>query len=203
MEINKVRLTGTLTSNLCDYVIPKKERENPMKIGWLSCRRRSGVIDKIPFVVPPENFVAIPSSVWENKQLRIYGHITKLPIFEDKNRFTMVVFAESVFGCQLAENEDENSVQIEGVVFKPPIYRQTPFGRMITDLYLVTPRNKRFIPVIAWGKWAEMAGYYNVGDHIVVNARFQSREYDKYSDGNYEKMLTFELSAFKLTRIMK
>lgn len=200
MELNKVRLTGKIGSQLANYSVPN--RESSMKFGWLLCRRKSGTIDTIPFVVPIEVYRAVSTKVWENG-IKIYGHIIKLPIFEGRDRrFVMVIFVESVFACILAEDEDINDVEVEGIVYKPPIYRITPLGRQITELSVLTPRNKRFIPVIAWERIAELASYYNVGDHIVVNGRFQSREYDKLNaNGDVEKMLTFELSAFRLNRL--
>ena len=51
----------------------------------------------------------------------------------------------------------QNEAVLTGTVCKPPVYRQTPLGRQITDLCLAVPRLYRrtdYIPCILWGRTA-------------------------------------------------
>ena len=76
-----------------------------------------------------------------------------------------------------------------GALCKPPVYRSTPFGREICDLMLAVNRafgKSDYIPCIAWGRNAQYAARFRVGDRLRVTGRLQSREYQKLLDnGEY------------------
>ncbi len=65
---------------------------------------------------------------------------------------------------------------------KKPIYRQTPFGREISDILLAVNRayNKSdYIPCIAWGRTARFCENMEVGTEVKIIGRVQSRQYEK------------------------
>jgi single-stranded DNA-binding protein len=56
-----------------------------------------------------------------------------------------------------------------------------------------------YIPCIAWGRNAQYAARFNVGDRISLTGRLQSREYQKLLDnGEYMTRNAYEVSAFTL-----
>ena len=57
-----------------------------------------------------------------------------------------------------------------------------------------------YIPVIFWGNNALRAHGLEVGSHICVSGRIQSREYEKKSSlGEVNLHTTYEVSGFRLT----
>ena len=94
----------------------------------------------------------------------------------------------------------------EGIIkylgLRKPIYRQTPFGREISDILLAVNRayNKSdYIPCIAWGRTARFCENLAVGTELRVIGRVQSREYEKkYEDGTVEKRIAYEVSVSNL-----
>ena len=85
---------------------------------------------------------------------------------------------------------------------KKPIYRQTPFGREISDLLLAVNRayNKSdYIPCIAWGRNARFCENIPVGTEVKIVGRVQSRMYEKkHEDGTVENRVAYEVSIGSL-----
>ena len=114
---------------------------------------------------------------------------------------------------EVEENEEEeseivrkdtitNEVVLVGYLCKKPIYRQTPFGREISDILLAVNRayNKSdYIPCIAWGRNARFCQNLEVGSEVKVVGRVQSRTYEKkYEDGTSETKVAYEVSIGSL-----
>lgn len=97
---------------------------------------------------------------------------------------------------------DENSIFIDGYICKEPKYRETPLGREITDILLAVNRpygKSDYIPCICWGRNARFAGNLEIGTHIQIEGRIQSREYQKkISDDEFEARTAYEVSASKI-----
>ena len=95
-----------------------------------------------------------------------------------------------------------NEVVLVGYICKKPIYRQTPFGREISDLLLAVNRayNKSdYIPCIAWGRNARFCQNLEVGSQVKIVGRIQSRTYEKkYEDGTSETRVAYEVSVGSL-----
>ena len=122
------------------------------------------------------------------------------------------MFAKDV--AELEENSEEeenemvkkdiitNEVVLVGFICKKPIYRQTPFGREISDILLAVNRayNKSdYIPCIAWGRNARFCQNLEVGTQVKVVGRIQSRMYEKkHEDGTVENRVAYEVSVGSL-----
>lgn len=122
---------------------------------------------------------------------------------ENKNRLVLSVFAREV--CFLeGDNEEQNPnhIFLDGYVCKRPVYRKTPLGREIADVLLAVNRpygKSDYIPCICWGRNARFADQFEVGTHIQLWGRIQSREYQKkLSEEEYEKRIAYEVSVSKL-----
>lgn len=75
-----------------------------------------------------------------------------------------------------------NQIFLDGYICKQPVYRKTPLGREIADLLLAVNRpygKSDYIPCICWGRNARFASAFEVGEHVQVMGRIQSREYMK------------------------
>ena len=99
-----------------------------------------------------------------------------------------------------------NSIWLDGYICKEPIYRKTPLGREIADLLLavIRPYGKSdYIPCICWGRNARYASGFEVGEHVQLLGRIQSREYVKrISDTETEKRVAYEVSVSKLEKTL-
>ena len=95
-----------------------------------------------------------------------------------------------------------NYIFLDGYVCKPPIYRKTPLGREIADVLLAVNRpygKSDYIPCICWGRNARFADGFQVGGHVQLWGRIQSREYQKkLSETEFEKRIAYEVSVSKL-----
>ena len=127
----------------------------------------------------------------------------------ERSRLILTVFAKDVvLEESLPEEEREelrktsNIVTLSGYICKKPIYRQTPFGREISDILLAVNRayNKSdYIPSIAWGRNARFSQNLPTGTEVKIVGRVQSRNYEKkHEDGTIENRVAYEVSIASL-----
>ena len=177
----------------------------------LEIPRLSGNSDIIPITIS-ERLIK-EDTLQSGKKLLVKGQFRSYNSYEnEKNRLILTVFAKDV--VELEENSEEeenemvkkdiitNEVVLVGFICKKPIYRQTPFGREISDLLLAVNRayNKSdYIPCIAWGRNARFCQNLEVGTQVKVVGRVQSRMYEKkHEDGTVENRVAYEVSVGSL-----
>jgi single-stranded DNA-binding protein len=122
---------------------------------------------------------------------------------EDRNRLVLSVFAREIsFVEEELDGAKTNNILLDGYICKAPVYRKTPLGREIADLLLAVNRpygKSDYIPCICWGRNARYASSFEVGEHVQVLGRIQSREYvKKLSEVETEKRVAYEVSVSKL-----
>lgn len=174
----------------------------------LAVPRLSGNADIIPITVSERllsiNDLQIDSKITVEGQFRSYNSYEN-----ERNKLVLTVFAKDIKFVEDQEAEIEvskdvvsNEVTLNGYICKKPIYRQTPFGREISDLLLAVNRayNKSdYIPCIAWGRNARFCENIPVGTEVKVVGRVQSRTYEKkYEDGTVETKVAYEVSVSSL-----
>lgn len=120
-----------------------------------------------------------------------------------KNKLVLSVFARELeFVDEMPESSKTNQIYLDGYICKDPIYRKTPLGREIADLLLAVNRpygKSDYIPCICWGRNARYASAFEVGGHVLIWGRIQSREYIKRTGENEtEKRVAYEVSVSKL-----
>ena len=174
----------------------------------LEVPRLSGNEDIIPITISERLIANFDLTI--GRKVVIEGQFRSYNSYEnEKNRLVLTVFAKNVTLLEDQENEVEakkdfisNEVTLIGYICKKPIYRQTPFGREISDILLAVNRaysKSDYIPCIAWGRTARFCENLEVGTELRVTGRVQSREYEKkYEDGTVEKRIAYEVSVSNL-----
>ena len=121
---------------------------------------------------------------------------------EKKNRLILSVFAAELNPVTEGEFIGENHIDLDGYVCKEPVYRKTPLGREIADLLIAVNRaygKSDYIPCITWGRNARFAGKLQVGEHVAIWGRIQSREYQKRIDNDQViSKVAYEVSVSKM-----
>ena len=165
----------------------------------ISVNRLSDSVDIIPLMIS-ERLVDVTEDlrgviIEASGQFRSYNRHE-----ENKNRLMLSIFVREL---QLYDNyEEENSTNqifLDGYICKPAIYRRTPLGREIADVLIAVNRpygKSDYIPCIAWGRNARFAAGFEVGSHIQIYGRIQSREYvKKISEDECERRTAYEVSV--------
>ena len=205
LENNHLVLVGKVTS---DKRLSHEIYGEKFYIFDLAVPRLSGNADIIPITVSERllsiNELQIGSKITVEGQFRSYNSYEN-----ERNRLVLTVFAKEIKFIEDQEAEIEvskdvvsNEVILNGYICKKPIYRQTPFGREISDLLLAVNRayNKSdYIPCIAWGRNARFCENIPVGTEVKIVGRVQSRTYEKkYEDGRVETKVAYEVSVSSL-----
>lgn len=205
LENNHLVLVGKVTS---DKRFSHEIYGEKFYIFDLAVPRLSGNADIIPITVSERllsiNDLQIDSKITVEGQFRSYNSYEN-----ERNRLVLTVFAKDIKFVENQEEEIEvskevvsNEVTLNGYICKKPIYRQTPFGREISDLLLAVNRayNKSdYIPCIAWGRNARFCENIPVGTEVKIVGRVQSRTYEKkYEDGTVETKVAYEVSVSSL-----
>ena len=125
---------------------------------------------------------------------------------ESRNRLVLSLFVRELIYLDDEEvNTRPNQIYLDGYICKVPIYRMTPLGREIADVLLAVNRaygKSDYIPCICWGRNARFAGRLEVGEHVAVWGRIQSREYQKKtSEEDVIKKVAYEVSVSKMERL--
>lgn len=199
MENNKVELAGVIISE--PEFMYESYGENFYKMS-LGVKRKSGAVDEIPLTISERLFDM--EDRYSGMAVRVSGSYRSFNKQEGTRRRLIL----SVFVCDIEAidskdaNIDKNCITINGYVCKEPIYRKTPLGREIADLLIAVNRSygkSDYIPCVVWGRNARFVGQLEVGTHIEINGRIQSRGYiKKYEDGTEEQRTAYEVSVSKI-----
>jgi len=205
LENNHLTLVGKVTSEkrFSHEVYGEKFYIFDMEVA-----RLSDTTDIIPVTaserILSDELLTIGNKLIIRGQFRSYNSYVN-----EKSKLILTVFAKDILTeSDLNEEELEetnktsNEVTLTGYICKPPIYRQTPFGREIADVLLAVNRayNKSdYIPTIAWGRTARFCQNLPIGTELKIVGRVQSRNYEKkYEDGTVEPRVAYEVSISSL-----
>ena len=165
-------------------------------------KRLSDSEDRIPLMVS-ERLVDV-SQDYEGEYIMVQGQFRSYNRHEEKkNRLVLSVFVRELSFVEEADDSIKtNQIFLDGYICKPPVYRKTPLGREIADLLLAVNRpygKSDYIPCICWGRNARYASAFEVGGHVLLWGRIQSREYiKKLGENETEKRTAYEVSVSKL-----
>ena len=168
-------------------------------------RRLSNSEDRIPLMIS-ERLIDVSQDytgefIMASGQFRSYNRHD-----EQKNRLVLSVFVREVsFIDEELDGAKTNSIFLDGYICKLPVYRKTPLGREIADLLIAVNRSygkSDYIPCICWGRNARFASGFEVGSHVEIWGRIQSREYvKKIAENVTEKRIAYEVSVSKVERL--
>ena len=169
-------------------------------------KRLSNSEDRIPLMIS-ERLIDVTQD-YTGEYIMVHGQFRSYNRHEEqKNRLVLSVFVREIsFMEEEPDGTKTNSIWLDGYICKEPIYRKTPLGREIADLVLAVNRpygQSDYIPCICWGRNARYASGFEVGEHVQLLGRIQSREYVKrISDTETEKRVAYEVSVSKLEKTL-
>lgn len=196
---NNCMITGQICSEL---ELSHKSYGEGFYTLFIKVKRLSGYDDIIPVILSERLLADI--ALEEKTKIQVTGQLrTHNKVEGIKNRLIITVFAREIIVIEDDEMiKNPNKIYLEGYVCKKPIYRLTPLGREISDIMLAVNRayNKSdYIPCIAWGRNAKYSQGLDVGAHIRIWGRIQSREYKKkLGCEKVETKTAFEVSVLKM-----
>lgn len=179
VETNKAEVVGFVTK---PFGLDHKVHGEGFYRTVVRTMRDSGKYDDVPVVVS-ERLTDVAKSQVGNMvavigQFRSYNK----PDESGKRKLILFLFAQAFQPLSGGENSYWNRLSLIGTICKPVIYRVTPLGREIADILLAVNRpygKSDYIPCICWGRNARFADSFEIGRHIQVWGRIQSREYQK------------------------
>lgn len=195
---NVVTITGRIASELLFNHETFGER---FFMAYVSIERTSGVEDIIPVVVS-ERLVDVSQSIL-GEIVEIYGQYRSYNVRKDTgNHLVLYVFAMEIEILGADIDSPNNTIFLDGYFCKPTVYRKTPLGREIADLLIAVNRpygKSDYIPCICWGRNARYASGFEIGEHVQILGRIQSRDYvKKISEAETETRTAYEVSVSKL-----
>lgn len=185
------------------------EKKNKLYNTIVRVKRLSGTEDLIPIVIPNlligqkmmrkslkgkwVKITGVFKSKMESDHLNLFLFAREITIYEDKN--------------VLEDDTCLNKIYLNGCICKKPIYRFTPLGKEISDLFIAVNTvygESYYIPCIAWGKCARLVSSFKVGEQIELHGRIQSRIYykrDLLNPDIKESKTAYEISANEVKRV--
>lgn len=163
----------------------------------LSVMRMSGAIDLIPVNMP----VVLCDELNFGDRISLVGQVrTYNRVVDGKSRLFVVFFA-----LETADYTDYiNEIELTGFFCKPPVHRTTPLGRDICDAQIAVNRDRQksdYIPLIIWGRTARLISRLDVGAHVDVKGRLQSRVYQKQTEQGVIEKTAYEVSVSRISEV--
>ena len=199
IENNQVMVIGEVVS---EFIYSHEVFGEGFYMVDILVKRLSSSSDRIPVMVS-ERLVDVTQDyrgtcIMVSGQFRSYNRHE-----EQKNRLVLSVFAREIeFIDEEPDGAKTNHILLEGYMSKKPVCRETRLGRQIADLLLAVnhPYGKSdYIPCICWGRNARYASGFEVGEHVRILGRIQSRDYvKKLSETETETRTAYEVSVSKL-----
>ena len=198
-ENNQVTMIGEIVS---EFEFSHEVYGEGFYLVDISVSRLSDSVDYIPLMVS-ERLVDVTQS-YIGETISVSGQFRSYNRHEEKkNRLILSVFVRELeFVDEIEDDIKSNQIYLDGYICKEPIYRKTPLGREIADLLVAVNRSygkSDYIPCIGCGRNARYASSFEVGSHVEVYGRIQSREYiKKIGEEQTEKRVAYEVSVNKI-----
>ena len=199
LENNKVMISGKVAGE-----VTYRHEANGIKFYSMQIltRRSSGAYDIIPVIVSEK--ILDKDKDYINQYVLVTGMLrSRNADGIGKKKVMLYLYASEIeITNELADGQGVNLITLDGYICKDTIYRETPLGKEITDMLLAVNRSygkSDYIPCICWGSNARLADSLEVGSHVSVSGRIQSREYQKkLENGEFETRTTYEVSVNKI-----
>lgn len=199
IENNNVELVGEIVS---DFSFSHESFGEAFYFVDVAVKRLSETFDYLPLLIS-EHLIDVNSDCI-GKTIHVNGQFRSFNLHEEKkNRLILSVFVRELkLLDEIDEDTSTNHIFLDGYICKEPIYRKTPLEREITDILIAVNRSygkTDYIPCIVWGRNARFVSRLEVGGHIQIFGRIQSREYTKkISETETENHIAYEVSASRI-----
>ena len=199
IENNQVTIMGEVAS---EFTFSHEVFGEGFYMVEVRVRRLSSSEDRIPVMIS-ERLIDV-SQDYTGEFIMASGQFRSYNRHEGaKNKLVLSVFVREIhFMEEFTDYTKTNQIFLDGYICKAPIYRKTPLGREIADLLLAVNRpygKSDYIPCICWGRNARFASGFEIGGHVQVYGRIQSREYvKKLSETEVEHRVAYEVSVSKI-----
>lgn len=198
--MNKILLRGTVASKI--EFSHSSHGENFYEF-CLKSERKSNKEDMINCLVP--EIVLDKCLIKENEQIEVQGEIRTISSKGHKHIYVFV--QDAMCGDELNSLPDVNEVKMDAYIcIQPNLRRTSASNRRVCDVIAASNRQygSDYIPCIAWGRYATYVSKCDVGTHLEIIGRLQSREYHKQmDDGTVAVKTAFEVSVSKVKEIGK
>lgn len=131
----------------------------------------------------------------------------KVQTLKDFKIGKVLVFVLADFWGTVQKPMMQDSVAIRGIIAHEPVYRTTPKGKRISDVFVMVKNeltgNKCYIPCVCWQEQADEVAGWQQGDTVELLGRYQSRQYEKVIDaesGRMEMRTAREISVQMINR---
>ena len=194
IENNQVTMMGEIVS---PFLFSHEVFGEGFYMVEVEVKRLSNSEDRIPLMIS-ERLIDVTQD-YTGEYIMVHGQFRSYNRHEEqKNRLVLSVFVREIsFMEEEPDGTKTNSIWLDGYICKEPIYRKTPLGREIADLLLAVNRpygKSDYIPCICWGRNARFASAFEVGEHVQVMGRIQSREYmKKITETESQKRVAYEI----------
>jgi len=191
---NTISVVGTVKDISFDH---SNSKTNMYRL-LIGTDRLSGVTDEIRVNV--EEYLLNCSDIQVGQRVQVEGIIRT---YRKNSHLILVVIAKDIITSNVPE-QDRNVASIEGFVCKPPIFRETPFGKHIIDLHIAHNTDSgisSYIPCIVWNKLAMFYKDIQVGQGVSITGRLQSRKYNKVIEDTVVEKTVNELSIISMKPI--
>ena len=200
IENNQVTVVGTIAS---DFRFSHEVFGEKFYLFDLCARRHSGNTDLVPVMIS-ERLISDDSNL-VGLRVKVDGQFRSFNRHgENGNRLMLDVFVRDIEELDDRQSDlDINNIELDGFICKESTYRETPLGREIADVLIAVNRvygKSDYIPCIAWGRNAKYVSGLNIGTHIHIHGRIQSRQYEKkISETESETRIAYEVSVSKIS----
>ena len=200
-ENNKVKISGMVCSG---FTFSHDVFGEGFYIMTVEVKRKSEAVDFIPVMVS-DRLVDVEKN-YSGMYVEVSGQFRSFNRQEgEKSRLTLSVFAREIEFKEECGEFDVDEIELIGYICKQPVYRETPFGREITDVLLAVNRpygKSDYIPCIVLGRNARFAEALSVGTCVEIFGRIQSREYRKQiSEDEFETRTAYEVSVSRIEEV--
>ncbi|MBQ0000996.1 MAG: single-stranded DNA-binding protein [Clostridiales bacterium] len=167
-------------------------------------KRGNDHVDKIPVLFSDRTIDVAACYIGKIVEIRGQFHSYNQRTGSE-HHLRLYVQARTMFFPVERKTLPRNQILLDGYICRPPQYRKTPLNKEITDLLLAVNRfhaEADYIPCICWQKEARLAYSLEVGSHILIRGRIQSREYTKKLENEATETRTaYEVSVMNLKSI--
>lgn len=194
---NRVTISGRIITDLKYSHTIRGEKFYYFEIESM---RHSGTPDMLKVLISGRIIDA--STPHLDEYIRIWGSFRSYTMRRNdgSSKLQLYVFVDDYSMDDVPEPRyDDNVITMDGYICKDVVYRKTPLNREISDLLIAVNRsygNTDYLPCLCWGRSARYAESLQVGTHVSIEGRVQSRSYHKkLSEDEVEERVAYEISV--------